>query len=815
MLKNRRFSKKILLAVVLLLTFVFCPILSATADSYTVEGKTVTICSYLAHSAIYQAEKPAAVWGTAENGTKITAQLYQGTNKIAESEATAAGGVWELTLPGQKAGYTEYTVTILANGKKVVSCGGILFGEVWLTSGQSNMALRLDDSYEGAGLMAKANDKYLRAFLGDLHPGGANGVATPAEDLKGIWLMGNKGAQLAPLSAVAYSFGVTLRSKLDVPVAIVETSRGATNIQSWLSKEMVDSRPQLRAEMQAAGIYKETPKAYTDLGSMYNSKIAPLTRLSIAGLAWYQGESNATISQMYAEQLDLLKEKWGEQFGFPNDTMPMVYTQLAPYTSASAKNQLFMTGMMDAMTECYRKNQATAAMVTIYDLSLRYNDAITQNKAVIHPTVKQPVGQRMGLAALGLVYGQEKANAPVMKECKITNGVAKVTFEQVGSGLKVCNNSKGVLGFALSSDGVVWVNASADILDKNTVQVYSYLLKNAKYVSYAYNDMNTDANLVASNGIPAAPFTTGTDKNSGLGSRAYLNCDEDDFVVTGFSTVGRETGQASYKKLWTLFNRAAAQYDTQTRVQGIGSVKVSYKEGTVDTIFGMDLKQASKYSLTVGLKDIKTFSARMKNGDARSKNVRLCIMTTDGTKAFTSPKTLSANANFEMLVFDLRKLYTENGATLDNADLLLEKTVNLMFYMTDPQAGTVWVDDLKMGVDDYWKPNIVATADNQPPKNPTDKPSDSSSNNSSNSSTVTPSTPSEDTSSDSSGEDIKDSFAEQSQPQSSEQGTDDHSQQPDGEGKQGNLLKIILPVAAAVLALAAVGAILLIKKKKK
>ena len=235
----------------------------------------------------------------------------------------------------------------------------------------------------------------------------------------------------------------------------------------------------------------------------------------------------------------------------------------------------------------------------------------------------------------------------------------------------------------------------------------------------------------------------------------------------------------------------------------------------METIFGMDLKQASKYSLTVGLKGIKTFSARMKNGDARNKNVRLCIMTTDGVKAFTASKTLSANANFEMLVFDLRKLYTENGATLDNADLLLEKTVNLMFYMTDPQAGTVWVDDLKMGVDDYWKPNIVTTADNQPPKNPTDKPSDSSSNSSSNSSTVTPSTPSEDTSSDSSGEDIKDSFAEQSQPQSSEQGTDDNSQQSDGEGKQGNLLKIILPIAAAVLALAAVGAILLVKKKKK
>lgn len=684
-------------------------ILKVSAETHVTGAKSVTSCDYLADGAVYQANKPACIWGTADDGTVIAAQLYSGSTMVAESSATASDGEWELKLPGQEGSYTAYSIRLFVDGTEIAEYSDILFGEVWLSAGQSNMQLKLYNSYGGVEMMKAADDAYLRVFQAVSQPEIVGGISSPAVDIDGSWTMGDTN-DVGGVSAVAYNFALGLRGELDVPVAILETSLGSTPIEAWISKEMVNADSELYDKMESFGVYKTEALSYTDMGAMYYSKIAPLSHTGISGVIWYQGESNVKRASIYAMQLDLLKEKWGEAFGFENDSMPFIFTQLAPYSFSSSDDQMLLTEMMDQMSAFYSEHETTVAMITNYDLSLQYTDTLPNTvQAVIHPTVKKPIGERMASAAMGLVYGGEEATAPTLSSCEIIDGIAILTFSHVGEGLALSDESLGVLGFALCNENGMWVNATAEIINSNTVFVYSNFMKNPLYVSYAYCDMNTDANLCASNGIPAAPFSTGGP--SGLGSRSYLNCDEELFVVSSFDTVNKEVGHAEYQSLWTFASRSNISFDSSYCKQGTASVKVEYVDGTSEVTAGIDLRDANEYSVTDGLKGIKTLSVKMSNADNRDKVIRFSLITNDYITVFSEEQTLEAKADFDTLMFDLTNLYYENGAMVPYPAKICENMAALCFHIGDEKAGTIWIDDIKMGVDDYWEPDLQALMD--------------------------------------------------------------------------------------------------------
>lgn len=676
---------------------------SASAQFFQVGEATVKTCDYLANDAVYQSEKPLGIWGTSTAKAKISAALYQGKKKIAESSVAAEGNnsVWELTLPGQKGGYDKYSIVLSIDGQKQETYTGILFGEVWLSAGQSNMQLHLEDCEGGLDDLLASKDAYLRAFKCNPRPDGEKGATKPAADISGSWKLGDNPSTLYNFSAVSYYFAKDLRKQMDVPVAIIDASMGSTPIDAWVSKEHVDARPELVNTLKTQGVY-ETGSHWYSLGAMYYSKIVPLSHLSIAGTVWYGGESNNNHSGAFAELMDVLQENYSKEFGFGDQRMPFVFTQIAPYVYDTV-NKRGQTELMDQMTQYYQSHRDSSAMVTIYDLSLQYLDCTMTTPAVIHPTVKKPVGQRLAKAAMGLVYGKETVTAPTLVGYQIQNGVAVLKFDNVGEGLKtVDGSSKGVLGFALAGSNGVWVNATAEISGKDTVKVYSHLLKNPKHVSYAYSDMNTDANLCGSHGIPAAPLRTGG--FTSLGVRNYLNCDQELFVYQDYAADAVSVGHAAYQDPWTVHTRSKTSYDKKTYAQGIASVKTTYTKGNAEVVAGMDLTQAVVHTESKGLKNIKNISVQLKNGDNREKSVRLAIGAS-GNYVYTAPQILAADSDFTTLVFSLKNMTDASGAKSSMAAALCLEMTQLAVCITDSAAGTVWIDDFKLGVDDAWQPD--------------------------------------------------------------------------------------------------------------
>ena len=663
--------------------------------------RTTTVTKYFASGAIYQQNKPLTIWGEGPVGTKLRAELYaaSGSTPIATDEMTIGEDYqWLLSLDGQKGGYNAYTVKLYVDDAIRSTATDVLFGEVWLASGQSNMEMILNNTYEGKELMDAAEDEYLRIFNQIVTP---PVLDTPQADAAGNWVYGNKPTSLASVSAIGYTFGTVLREALNVPVAVISAARGATRIESWLSKDTIDGCAEVKDAMLKNGTYIETPALPADMSAMYNAKIHPLTNLSIAGVIWYQGESSIPYGELYDEHLNLLQDSWGRAFGFEEGKMPLVFSQVAPYTRSGSPAASYASGaaLKQSMLDFYLSHEDSAAMVTIYDLSLRYRDTATENgAAVIHPTVKQPVGERMARAALGLCYDFSEFTAPTVKDITWKDGVATVTFDHVGIGLLPLNDADDVLGFTLGNESGLWVNAICEIVDSRTVKVYNPYMTDAVYVAYAWSDLNDDATLVSLDGMPVAPFCSGG--KGGAGLLSYLDCEGDLFVTTSFETgTPQGSGAAAYTNLWTILERAQVSYDTESFAQGAASLHVAYEAGSGEAVVGVDLTEAMVYTVGSPFKNIKTVTARLSNADATDKQVRLRIVLP--TKVlYTNPVTLKANANFDTLAFDLTHLFAEDGKEFKNtAGKSINTATGFAFCIEDANAGEVNIDAILLGTD--------------------------------------------------------------------------------------------------------------------
>ena len=119
-------------------------------------------------------------------------------------------------------------------------------------------------------------------------------------------------------TAVGYYFGRDLQKALGVPVGLINSNLGGTTAERWMSKESIESNPDLQ------GISK--PQGASDL---YNAMISPLAPYAIQGAIWYQGESNADRAVQYRTLLPAMIKNWRDTFG--QGDFPFLIVQLAPF----------------------------------------------------------------------------------------------------------------------------------------------------------------------------------------------------------------------------------------------------------------------------------------------------------------------------------------------------------------------------------------------------------------------------------------------------------------------------------------------------
>jgi sialate O-acetylesterase len=259
-----------------------------------------------------------------------------------------------------------------------------------------------------------------------------------------------------------------------------------------------DLRGEWRYRLGAAAEPMPEPKfkEWSQPLGFYNAMLAPLQRMTIKGVIWYQGETNVDRAAEYRDLFPAMIRAWRRQWG--QGDFPFLFVQLANFLEAReepAESQWAELREAQAMA----LGEPCSGMAVTIDVG-EWND--------IHPENKKVVGERLALAARGVAYGERDLvySGPVLKSVTAENGKLVLGFEHVGSGLEARGGPLGEFDVA-GADGA-WSRAQAQIRGDRVI-AWSESVPDPVRVRYAWADNPAGANLYNREGLPAVPFQAG------------------------------------------------------------------------------------------------------------------------------------------------------------------------------------------------------------------------------------------------------------------------------------------------------------------
>ncbi|MFB9077808.1 sialate O-acetylesterase [Flavobacterium procerum] len=184
---------------------------------------------------VLQRDKQIPIWGFADANESVEVHF----NKQIKKTTADKNGKWTVNLNAEKAGGPFELIII---GKNKITIKNVLVGEVWICSGQSNMEFQVFKTMNAEKEIADANYPMIRHF------GVAQDLSgTPKDDLKqGKWEVANK-ENVGNFTAVGYYFARKLYAELKIPIGIINTSWGGTNVETWTSREAFENSADFKA----------------------------------------------------------------------------------------------------------------------------------------------------------------------------------------------------------------------------------------------------------------------------------------------------------------------------------------------------------------------------------------------------------------------------------------------------------------------------------------------------------------------------------------------------------------------------------------
>lgn len=449
----------------------------------------VKLPAIVSSNMVLQRNTTVMIWGWADASEKISIETSW-LNEPIEIKADKEGN-WRTPLKTTNSKEPQ-TIKIISK-KSNITLSNVLFGEVWLCSGQSNMQQPVN-GYTGqptfGTLMttAKSNNPNLRLFTVD-----RVGSKTPLEDIEKYTSWQQASPDNVPdFSAVAYYFGHQLQEILDVPVGMIHSSWGGSSVQAWISKEIMSSYQEI--DLSDTDISKGTNHIPT---ALFNAMINPLIPYTIKGALWYQGESNRNEPQLYKELFPAMVKDWRTRWDIGE--FPFYYVQIAPYLYGG--NEAFETVDNSAFIR--------EAQLQCLDLIPNSGIAITMDIGeddCIHPPKKKEVADRLLFNALNQTYGYSKIDyaSPTFDSLEAKDGGLVLSFKNAETGIFTYDELE---GFEIAGDDKVFYPANAKIVNRTKVFVESDQVPNPVAVRYAWRNWVVGT-LFDTNLLPASSFRT-------------------------------------------------------------------------------------------------------------------------------------------------------------------------------------------------------------------------------------------------------------------------------------------------------------------
>ncbi len=430
---------------------------------------------------VLQQQESVAIWGIDKPNTKVTVSGSWGNSS---QTTTGTNGKWKLFIQTPKAG-GPHTLTILGSDK--ITFDNVLIGEVWLCSGQSNMEMPMKGYNNqpvigsNEAILQSSNDM-IRFFT---TPRSVS--FKPVEDVKSEWKSANI-ANTGDFSATAYFFARKLQSVLGIPVGIIQTAWGGTNIESWMDSATLTAFPQVVIPTKAPDTLPNiTPTI------MYKSMLHPYVGFTIKGVLWYQGESNRVNAHQYHSLFKTMIASWRKQW--QQGDFPFYFVQIAPHEPENMNAAYLREAQLKTMLT--EKNVGMACILDAGD-------------KIIHPAQKEVVGNRLAYWALAKSYAVTGIafSGPVYREMKVNEkGRAILSFDYAERGFN--SFGKPFSGFEIAGEDKVFFPAEASIIPNKLGEIMVWSDKVPKPVSVRYGfKASPEATLFNTAGLPASSFRT-------------------------------------------------------------------------------------------------------------------------------------------------------------------------------------------------------------------------------------------------------------------------------------------------------------------
>ena len=431
---------------------------------------------------LQKAPQRAIVWGYYNTSSSST--LNKITLSLDNTPVTVSPGqlpnTWIAKLPPTLASNTSHRLQLSDDTNTTIILNDILFGDVWLCSGQSNMAFLLQNAFNGSTYVNNSiNYPNLRVFTSFKNnsphplpeqpkvqeswkvssPSAVTEVALRQQDQHANGMRQVQDDDWLVFSAVCYLYGVEIMKHTKYPVGLVNTNWGGTSVEFWSSKESLSP----------------CNDKQTKSGGAYNGMITPLLNMTIYGAIWYQGESNVgdKIATFDSQGLPMLTygctfpnmiSDWRNKFnegslGETSKSFYFGYVQIAPWIAAGygpSNIRWAQSAGYGYVPNHKMPNVFNAIAIDLTDRTSPYGS--------VHIRDKYTVAQRLSAGGISIAYNDTDIywQGPYVKDVQVVLNKKDdkddeddeddeddkdehkniiITFDNVGDGLDVRNTT--------------------------------------------------------------------------------------------------------------------------------------------------------------------------------------------------------------------------------------------------------------------------------------------------------------------------------------------------------------------------------------
>lgn len=469
----------------------------------------IKINGYFTDGCVIQADSEFSIAGKTAPLAEVRADLCE-KETLSFCARTDENGDFSVLIPPIKGGLSTYSLIFYVDGVKEKTIRDVVFGDVWLGAGQSNLELKLKylsdcdkatEEFKNSAFRFADLPNTKSAYNGAGFFGLQQEDGEPLAEVK--WNTPDDKSAALETAGFSFLFAGEMQKHSDYPVGVFNVAVGGSNITHWLPRERFDNFPAFRSEIKVCD-------GKTEAGSLYYEKIRPLKGLAFRGVVWYLGESVAwTGAPTCAEYPSLLIELIDLYRDLLRGTMNFLLMDIG-----IEGYDEFSVNFVNEANSIAQKARNGVIRCPLFDLSQKW--LIPDGKGTCHPIhiveKREHAGRAADLCRLNFIENKP-ARCPEISSVEYKDGKA---FVRLSDCVRIfSSDGRDLFGFALAGNDGKFVAADAKIVGDREIVVSSPYISSPSRLTYGFFLYNDVCNLAAETEsgliLPVLPYRDKTE----------------------------------------------------------------------------------------------------------------------------------------------------------------------------------------------------------------------------------------------------------------------------------------------------------------